>query len=109
MTELRAEGLRSRTLIFAVCLACAFVVLLGRLAYLQILKHEEYSRLAENQHANTVPLRPKRGPVLDRTGEALAVSSRADTLHCPPAKVEDAPPPAGPPPPNPSETARDPV
>src|SRR5216684_8989427 len=91
MTELRAEGLRSRTLIFAACLACAFVVLLGRLAYLQILKHDEYSRLAENQHAKTVPLRPKRGPILDRTGQALAVSSRADTLYVTPAKVEDAP------------------
>src|SRR5258708_24836839 len=91
MTELRAEGLRSRTLIFAACLACAFVVLLGRLAYLQILKHDEYSRLAENQHAKTVPLRPKRGPILDRGGQALAVSSRADTLYVTPAKVEDAP------------------
>jgi cell division protein FtsI (penicillin-binding protein 3) len=91
MTELRAEGLRSRTLIFAACLACAFVVLLGRLAYLQIVKHDEYARLAENQHAKTVPLRPKRGPILDRTGQALAVSSRADTLYVTPSKVEDAP------------------
>jgi cell division protein FtsI (penicillin-binding protein 3) len=91
MTEMRAEGLRSRTLIFAACLACAFAVLLGRLAYLQIVKHDEYSRLAENQHAKTVPLRPKRGPILDRTGQALAVSSRADTLYVTPSKVDDAP------------------
>src|SRR6478736_851754 len=90
MTELRAEGLRSRTLIFAACLACAFVVLLGRLTYLQIWKHDEYARLAENQHAKTVPLRPKRGPILDRNGQALAVSSRADTLYVTPVKVEDA-------------------
>jgi cell division protein FtsI (penicillin-binding protein 3) len=90
MTELRAEGLRSRTLIFAACLACAFAVLLARLTYLQIWKHDEYSRLAENQHAKTVPLRPKRGPILDRNGQALAVSSRADTLYVTPAKVEDA-------------------
>ena len=91
MTELRAEGLRSRTLIFAACLACAFVVLLARLTYLQIWKHDEYSRLAENQHAKTVPLRPKRGPILDRNAQPLAVSSRADTLYVTPAKVEDAP------------------
>jgi cell division protein FtsI (penicillin-binding protein 3) len=91
MTELRAEGLRSRTLIVAACLACAFVVLLGRLTYLQIWKHDEYARLAENQHAKTVPLRPKRGPILDRNGQALAVSSRADTLYVTPVKVEDAP------------------
>jgi cell division protein FtsI (penicillin-binding protein 3) len=90
MTEFRTEGLRSRALIFAACLALAFLGLLGRLAYLQILKHDEYSRLAESQHAKTVPLRPKRGPILDRTGQALAVSSRADTLYVTPAKVEDA-------------------
>lgn len=91
MTELRSEGLRSRTLIFAACLACAFLGLLLRLGYLQVWKHEEYSRLAENQHAKTVPLRAKRGPILDRSGQALAVSSAADTLYVTPAKVDDAP------------------
>ena len=90
MTEIRIEGLRTRTLIFAACLAFAFLGLLGRLGYLQVWKHEEYSRLAENQHAKTVPLRPKRGPILDRTGQALAVSSRADTLYVTPGKVGDA-------------------
>ena len=40
--------------------------LLGRLAYLQIVKHDEYARLADNQHAKTIPLKPKRGPILDR-------------------------------------------
>src|SRR5260370_5439839 len=93
MTELRAEGLRSRTLIFAACLACAFVVLLGRLAYLQILKHDEYSRLAENQHAKTGPLRHKRGPILDRGGQAPAASSPPDPPAVPPSKARDAPPP----------------
>ena len=91
MTEHRSEGLRSRTLIFAACLACAFLGLLLRLGYLQVWKHEEYSRLADNQHAKTVPLRAKRGPILDRNGQALAVSSAADTLYVTPAKVEDAP------------------
>ncbi|HEY7040732.1 MAG TPA: penicillin-binding transpeptidase domain-containing protein [Methylomirabilota bacterium] len=91
MTELRAEGLRSRALILAACLACAFLGLLARLGYLQVYKHEEYARLAENQHAKTVPLRAKRGPILDRNGQALAVSSRADTLYVTPGKVEDAP------------------
>ncbi|MGH7421880.1 MAG: peptidoglycan D,D-transpeptidase FtsI family protein, partial [Candidatus Rokuibacteriota bacterium] len=90
MTEIRTEGLRTRTLIFAACLACAFLGLLGRLAYLQVWKHEEYARLAENQHAKTVPLTPKRGPIVDRTGQVLAVSSRVDTLYVTPGKVEDA-------------------
>jgi len=58
-------------------------------AYVQVAEEEqnlweEYARLAENQHAKTVPLRPKRGPILDRAGQALAVSSRADTLYVTP-------------------------
>jgi len=40
MTEIRIEGLRTRTLIFAACLALAFLGLLGRLAYLQVWKHD---------------------------------------------------------------------
>ncbi|MGH7397634.1 MAG: peptidoglycan D,D-transpeptidase FtsI family protein, partial [Candidatus Rokuibacteriota bacterium] len=90
MTEIRSEGLRTRTLIFAACLACAFLGLLGRLGYLQVWKHEEYARLADNQHAKTVPLTPKRGPIFDRNGQVLAVSSRVDTLYVTPVKVEDA-------------------
>ena len=91
MTEIRIEGLRTRTLIFAACLALAFLGTPrppGLPSNLE--KHDEYARLAENQHAKTVPLRPKRGPILDRAGQALAVSSRADTLYVTPVKVEDA-------------------
>ncbi|HUO65203.1 MAG TPA: hypothetical protein VMT97_15915, partial [Terriglobales bacterium] len=68
MTPIRTAGLRSRTLIFAAFLACAFLGILVRLSYLQIVKHDEYSRLAESQHAKTVALRPKRGPIVDRAG-----------------------------------------
>ncbi|PYO37595.1 MAG: penicillin-binding protein, partial [Candidatus Rokuibacteriota bacterium] len=66
MSERRAADLRSRTLIFAALLGCAFLGLLGRLAYLQVFKHDEYSRLAESQHAETIRLKPPRGPIYDR-------------------------------------------
>ena len=69
MTAPSSAGLRIRTLIFAACLACAFLGILGRLAFLQVVKHDEYSRVAESQHAKTVPLRPKRGPIVDRGGQ----------------------------------------
>src|SRR3989304_1740773 len=72
MTAPRNPGLRSRTLIVAACVACAFLGILGRLTYLQVVKHDEYSRLAESQHAKTVALRPKRGPIVDRGGQVLA-------------------------------------
>src|SRR5947207_1073403 len=90
MTASWTAGLRSRTLIFAACLACAFLGILGRLAFLQVVKHDEYSRLAESQHAKTVPLRPKRGPIVDRGGQVLAESSNAESLFALPHRIDDA-------------------
>src|SRR5438093_12404568 len=89
MSGRRAADLRNRTLVFASLLACAFLGLLGRLGYLQVVKHEEYSRLAESQQAKTIPLRPRRGPILDRNGQVLAVSSRAESLYALTSRVED--------------------
>src|SRR5258705_12675505 len=91
MTASWTAGLRSRTLIFAACLACAFLGILGRLTYLQVVKHDEYSRLAENQHAKTIALRPKRGPIVDRGGQVLAVSSAAESLFALPHRIDDVP------------------
>jgi cell division protein FtsI (penicillin-binding protein 3) len=89
MTEPRIAGPRRRTLIVAALVACAFLGLLGRLTHLQVLKHEEYSRLAESQHAKTIPLKPKRGPILDRSGLVLAVSSKAESLYALTSRVDD--------------------
>jgi cell division protein FtsI (penicillin-binding protein 3) len=89
MTEFRTTALRSRTLIFAAFVACAFLGILGRLSYLQVFKHDEYSRLAETQRAKTVPLRPKRGPIVDRVGLVLAESSVAESLFGLPARMSD--------------------
>src|SRR6266545_1074109 len=90
MTVPRNAGLRTRTLILAACVACAFLGILGRLTYLQVVKHDEYSRLAESQHAKTVALRPKRGPIVDRGGQVLAESSNAESLFARPHRIDDA-------------------
>jgi cell division protein FtsI (penicillin-binding protein 3) len=88
MSERRAD-LRRRTLVFAALLACAFLGLLGRLLYLQVLKHEEYAKLADSQHAKTIPLKPRRGPILDRNGQVLAVSAKAESLYALTSRIEN--------------------
>ena len=85
----RASSQRTRTLIVAGIFAGAFLGLIGRLGYLQVVKHDEYLRLAEGQHAKSLALRPKRGPILDRNGQVLAVSSAAETLYALPGRVDD--------------------
>src|SRR5215471_11471400 len=91
MTADRTSGLRSRTLVFAAFVACAFLGILIRLSYLQVLKHEEYSRLAESQHAKTVAIKSKRGPIVDRHGQVLAESSAAESLFALPHRIDDVP------------------
>src|SRR5262249_47993181 len=89
MTDRDVAGLRNRTVVFAAILACAFVALLARLTHLQVVKHEEYSRLAESQHAKTIALKARRGPILDRNGQVLAVSARAESLYALTSRIDE--------------------
>jgi cell division protein FtsI (penicillin-binding protein 3) len=83
----REPGLRARTLILAALLACAFTGLVGRLAWLQVLRHPELAAAAERQYAKTVTIRPRRGPILDRNGNTLAASTPAESLSAQPRRI----------------------
>ncbi len=89
MTEPWRAPLRTRTLILTGFFASVILLLVGRLAYIQIVKHEDLLRLAERQHSKTIPLRSKRGPIVDRTGHSLAVSGPAESLFAEPGRIED--------------------
>ena len=84
MTE-PASRYRSRALVLTGCLLLLFGAIVVRLGYLQILRHDELSRLAERQYSKTIPLRPERGPILDRNGYALAVSAAVESVYALPA------------------------
>lgn len=67
-----------------VCMILAFLVfvgLCGRLAYVMFVKEGDYKSLATQQWTSDVRINAKRGKILDRNGNALAVSAnvyRAD-------------------------------
>src|SRR5262245_25363968 len=84
MTE-PAARYRTRALLLTGVLAA--VVL--RLAYLQLYRHEDLARLAERQYSKTIPLRPQRGPILDRNGYALAVSAEVESVFALPGRIAD--------------------
>ena len=64
-----------------------FLVLIGRLSYLQFVKGKEYSQLAYNQQMKNKIISPKRGTIYDRNGEVLALSVSVDTVSINPGKV----------------------
>ncbi len=81
--------MRSRTLILAALLACAFLGPVARLVVLQVLRRDALQRLAEKQHSRVITLRPPRGSIVDRHGQPLAVSSPAESLYALPARISD--------------------
>ncbi len=73
----------------AVVVALAFVVLLGRLWYLQLLKGEHFRRLSETNRIRLVDLPPSRGLIFDAEGRLLADNRPAFYLAVVPEDVAD--------------------
>lgn len=65
------------------------VILLGRFVYLQVVRHEYFSTMAENNRISVVPIVPNRGLILDRNGVVLAHNYSGYTLEITPSKVDD--------------------
>ena len=84
-----ASRYRSRALVLTGCLLLVLGAIVLRLGHLQILRHDELARLAERQYSKTIPLRPERGPILDRNGYALAVSAPVESVYALPGKIAD--------------------
>ena len=83
------NDLRPRVLVLAGILALAFTGVVGRLGWLQIVRHGELAALAERQYSRTVVLQAQRGQIVDRMGAALATSSPAESLFAQPRGVGD--------------------
>jgi penicillin-binding protein 2 len=66
-----------------------FFLLFLRFFYLQVIQHEHYRTLAENNRISIVPIVPNRGLILDRNGAVLAHNYSAYTLEITPTKVDN--------------------
>ena len=67
----------------------AFLILLSRFFYLQVIKHDYYHTKAEDNRISVVPITPNRGNIIDRNGVVLARNYSAYTLEIAPGKVTD--------------------
>ena len=73
----------------AVIVAMLTLLLIGRLVHLQILKHQHFTTLSENNRVKIIPIAPTRGLIFDRRGEILAQNLPAYSLEVVPEAVED--------------------
>ncbi|MDQ1258572.1 MAG: penicillin-binding protein 2 [Giesbergeria sp.] len=92
MTELRnveaeARRFRLRVVVLGLVVLLAFGLLVARLVYLQVHRHEDLADQAESNRTAVVPIVPNRGLILDRNGVVLATNYSAYTLEITPSKV----------------------
>src|SRR5262245_37534604 len=81
---------RERLAILIALVTFGFFSMAARCAHLQILRAPELLALARSQHEKAIDLDPRRGPILDRNGQELALSIDVDSLYADPSKVQDA-------------------
>jgi cell division protein FtsI (penicillin-binding protein 3) len=76
--------------IFALLAAWA-VVVIARLAQVQIVRHDDYTKSAQRQQERTLELTPVRGAILDARGRTLAESVAADSIYADPQAITNRP------------------
>lgn len=84
----------SRIITLIILVSLLFLLIIGRLFQLQIMKHDEYSGIAENQHFGAIDLPARRGEILvqdTHSGEfsKFATNTTLDLLYVDPLVAEE--------------------
>jgi penicillin-binding protein 2 len=85
--EFDLQRFRSRVVVVSGFILLAFLLLVVRLFYLQIIRYEDLNEQAENNRTAIVPIVPNRGVIMDRNGIVLATNYSAYTLEITPSKL----------------------
>ncbi len=84
------ESRRKRVYLAAVLLGLGFVLIVGRLFYLQVLRTDEFTQLAGRQHQKMLAVEAGRGAIYDRRGKILAINMEVPSVFGAPKYVSDA-------------------
>ena len=87
--EAELSTFRNRVLVAGLIILAAFVALVSRMVYLQVIKRDYFHTLAEANRISVVPVVPNRGIITDRNGVVLAANYSAYTLRVTPSKVKN--------------------
>jgi len=79
----------SRIIIASIIIVTLSLVIIARLAYLQILHQEHYHALSENNRVALRPIAPTRGLIYDRNGILLAQNLPSFSLELIPEHIDD--------------------
>ncbi len=87
--QVQLNYFRLRLWFCGVVVLASLGILAARFYILQVVQHDHYHTLAENNRMSILPVVPNRGLILDRSGLVLANNFSAYTLEITPSKVAD--------------------
>jgi len=86
----KVSKLNKRRILFVFFVIGALILALAlRLAWIQIVRAEEYTDKAIAQQTSDIPLEAKRGVIYDRNGKELATSATCYTVWARPPQIEE--------------------
>ncbi len=78
-----------RLLVVAAVLFLGLAIVAAKLVIIQGLEAGRYTRLAAEQRDTSISITPRRGTILDREGEVVAISEDVTTIYATPYQVKN--------------------
>lgn len=82
-------GAKKKLLIFLFCSVFGYLLLFGRLAFIEFFRADEWQELAYEQQTRDRLITPKRGSILDRNGEGIALTETVCAVSVIPVQVKE--------------------
>ncbi len=80
---------KKRLLVFLFCSMFGYGLLTGRVAFIEFFRSEELQQLAYEQQTRDRLIMPKRGDILDRNGEGIALTETVKAVSVIPVQVKE--------------------
>jgi cell division protein FtsI (penicillin-binding protein 3) len=87
---MRDKQANRRIRLLLVVFALVFAGMLGRAAWLQVVKAASLSKMAKGQQRHTITTPAGRGTIFDRTGVQLAIGEQTTTIYADPTQIVNA-------------------
>ena len=84
-----SKRMKKRIMFFLCFLTAILLLLIMRVAFLQIIQGPELKKEALEQQTKDSIITPKRGTIYDRNGTVLAVSASVETVYVHPAQIRE--------------------
>lgn len=82
-------GAKKKLLLFLFCSMFGYLLLTGRLVFIEFFRAEEWQEMAYEQQTRDRLITPKRGSILDRNGEGIALTETVNAVSVIPVQVQE--------------------